>query len=221
MAFCTNCGTNLPDDARFCPACGTATAEPVAPMPEAAFHPAEPAPPAARQALPPLRPHRSGGGGMILPAMIVIALLVIGVFLWSHREGMRAGAGNDAAPIAEATLNAPDEAPAPAAAAPREADGNAARTTVAAIDAAFRADPAGAARRYDGTVTVDGTLVSVSTAGSPSLSLEGATRFNYVVANVAGLAPFAGRAAGDRVTLTCRSVTTLAGTTILQGCAPA
>lgn len=220
MAFCTNCGSNLPDDARFCPACGTASAEPVAPMPAAAVRPSEPAPPAARPALPPLRPHRSGGGGMILPAMIVIALVVIGVFLWSQRDAMRAGAGNDAAPIAEATPDASGDAPAPAA-PPRAADGDATRTTVAAIDAAFRTDPAGAARRYAGAVTVDGTLVSVAASGSPSLSLEGGKRFNYVVANVADAAPFAGRAAGDRVTLTCRSVTVLAGTTILQGCTPA
>ena len=208
MAFCTNCGTNLPADARFCPACGTATAEPAAPMPETSLRPAEPVRPTPRQALPPLRQHRSGVGGWILPAMIVVALLVIGVFLWSQRDGARPIAGDDSAPAARA----------PAA---QRAGEDAARASVTAIDAAFRTDPAAARARYAGSVTVDGTLVSVSTAGSPSLSLEGATRFNYVVANVADPAPFAGRAAGDRVALTCRSVTTLARTTILQGCTPA
>ncbi|RPI17969.1 MAG: zinc ribbon domain-containing protein, partial [Acidobacteriales bacterium] len=30
MAFCTNCGSKLSDDARFCPSCGQPLAGPVA-----------------------------------------------------------------------------------------------------------------------------------------------------------------------------------------------
>lgn len=205
MAYCTHCGTHLPDDARFCPGCGKAAA-PAAH--EAAMQAPDPAPTRPASApLPPLR--RGGGGGVpILVAMIVVALLVIGVFLWSQRDGARPIAGDAREPAAERTGAAGEAAPAEAAA----------RTTVAALDAAFVADPAGARRRHAGPVTLSGTVVSVTQGGSPSLSLEGRTRFNYVVANVADGAAFADVARGDRVTLACGGVTALAGTTILQDC---
>jgi hypothetical protein len=61
----------------------------------------------------------------------------------------------------------------------------------------------------------------VTPGSSPSLSLEGRTRFNFVVANLESSAreQLATLAKGDRVTLSCRSVTALAGTTLLNGCA--
>ncbi len=226
MAFCTRCGTELPEDARFCPACGTARtaaapaapAAPPEPQPDVSLRKPEGARPAAGP-LPPLRPER-GGGGLILGAMIVAALVIIAFFLWSQRDGARPIAGN----AGEAATGRADggAAPAPAPDAAEEAPtGDAIRTTVASLDSAFVANPAGARRRYAGAVTVDGTVVSLTTGASPSLSLEGRTRFNHVIANLTDAAPFARVAAGERVTLDCRSVTALAGTTILQGCTAA
>ncbi len=178
MAVCSRCEADLPADARFCPACGMAVAA---------------AAPAGMQP--------GGWGGLILPTMIVVALAVIGLFLWSQRDGTR--------PIT-ATPATSNKVP----------DAQPIRTTVAAIDAAFRDDPAAASRRYDRPVTATGTIVSATGGTNPSLSLEGRTRFNYVAANLAqGIAP-PGPARGTRITLTCRRASALAGTTILHGCTP-
>lgn len=35
MKYCSNCGTQLQDDARFCPNCGAATGEAIPPVPAA------------------------------------------------------------------------------------------------------------------------------------------------------------------------------------------
>lgn len=204
MAFCTRCGAGLPDDARFCPACGAARAA-AEPAPDVSLRKPAPARPGP-EALPPLRPER-GGGGLILGAMIVVALLVIGLFLWSQRDGAHPIVGDAGDPATRTAAPAADDA--------------ATRTTVAALDAAFVADPVGARERHGGPVTVDGIVVSLTPGARASLSLEGRTRFNHVVANLADAAPFAQVARGERVTLACRGVTALAGTTILQGCTAA
>ncbi|WP_162236460.1 zinc ribbon domain-containing protein [Sphingomonas sp. Leaf25] len=180
MAFCTRCGADLPADARFCPACGTAAADSVAPA----------------------KVQREGRGGLILPAMIVVALVIIGVFLWSQRDAARPIAASEPTPATD------------------RRDVQATRTTVAAIDTAFRDDPAAASARYDQPVTATGTIVSATGGASPSLSLEGRTRFNYVVANLADRAALADMARGASITLNCRRASAIAGTTILHACTP-
>lgn len=105
----------------------------------------------------------------------------------------------------------------------RDAPADATSTTAASLDSAFNSDPQDARDRYAGPLTVSGTIATMVTPGSsPSLSLEGRTRFSFVVANFpAGAARdrLAKLAKGDRVTLSCRNVTAVAGTTLLQGCA--
>ncbi|KQN40260.1 hypothetical protein ASG37_00075 [Sphingomonas sp. Leaf407] len=183
MAFCTRCGADLPADARFCPTCGAAAADAVAPA----------------------KAQREGRGGLILPAMIVVALAIIGIFLWDQRDAAR-------------LIAAPE--PTPATDRRDVRDVQATRTTVAAIDAAFRDDPAAASARYDQPVTATGTIVSATGGTNPSLSLEGRTRFNYVAANLAeGIVP-PDPARGTRITLTCRRASAIAGTTILHACTP-
>ncbi|MDV3458052.1 zinc ribbon domain-containing protein [Sphingomonas sp. HF-S4] len=219
MAFCSQCGTALPDNARFCPKCGeavTADAEPVpTPAPPAVVH-ATPGPLPERAAPPP----RSGRGGLILPVLLVLALAVIGFALWSQRDGARPIAGDNASEAVEAPEKAGD-APASEEKTEQTAETRTS-TTAASLDSAFNADPQGARARYPGPVTVSGTVATMVTPGStPALSLEGRTKFNYIVANFPSgtREQLAGVAKGDRVALACRSVTAIAGTTMLQGCA--
>ncbi|WP_141395814.1 zinc ribbon domain-containing protein [Sphingomonas spermidinifaciens] len=212
MAFCTDCGTELPAGARFCPSCGkpagvsAAAAAPVGAAPQPVSHPAPP-PPAARS--------RGGRGGarLILPVMIVVALFVIGYMLLVQRDGAR--------PIAEtgrSRTEAPSDDTRTEVAEAADAADDPTRTTVPSLDAAFKADPSGARARYDGSVTVSGTVAAVTLGGTPSLSLEGSKPFNYVIANVSDASEIGDAAKGSRINLTCDRVTALAGTTMLQGC---
>ncbi|WP_315760283.1 zinc ribbon domain-containing protein [Sphingomonas sp. Y38-1Y] len=245
MAFCTHCGAQLPADARFCPDCGKPAGAPAdtAPAPPP-VSPAPPAPPIAeprpspdpgptpmgmqREAQQRRRGGSGGGGGLILPIMVVVALFVIGIMLWSQRDGTRPIAGTD---TEEAQGKASGEATArntgddDAATAPEartvdlDSPDDATRTTVISLDRAFRDDPQGARARYAGPVTVSGTVAAPTPGAAPSISLEGRMPFNYVVANLRDPSGFAGAARGSAVTLTCSGVTAIAGTTILQGCA--
>lgn len=219
MAFCTRCGSALPDDARFCPACGNAVeaSSPATPAPPIDAMPtgADPRPAPSFDPIAPERRRSSGAGGLILPIIIAVALFVIVVMLWSQRDGARPIAGSDGG---EAPATAARTETVETAAGPEAGDSDATRTTIASLDAAFRDDPQGARARYAGRITATGTVAGVTPGGSPALSLEGRTPFNFVVANVADAAQIAGLAKGSRVTITCDGVTALAGTTILRGC---
>ena len=254
MAFCSQCGTSLPDDARFCPKCGTAapsdtgaardtlsTAFGAAAQPGAAPQP-QPIPAHAAPA------RGRGGPRWILPVMIVVALAVIGALLWSQRDGARPIAGDNASEVADKSEDgdkvgngksaeravAPDETAEAEDRAGGEGDGggegatdaaaveSGTRTTAASLDSAFNADPQGARARYAGPVTVSGVIATMVNPGpTPSLSLEGRTRLNFIVANfpAGSRGELADLRKGDRVTLSCSGVNAIAGTTILQGCA--
>lgn len=231
MAYCTHCGTELPGTARFCPSCGkpagtsaaeaTTSAPVTAPAAEAHPRPATNPIPLPIEARP-----RSGrsGAGFILPGIVIVALLVIGLMLWSQRDGARpiTDAERDRVETksaSEETKTADGRASEKTAAASRSDDTEATRTTVASLDAAFRSDPQGALARYPGPVSVSGTVAAVTLGATPSLSLEGRNPFNYVVANMTDQSQVADAVKGSRVTLTCTRVSALAGTTILQGCA--
>lgn len=223
MAFCTRCGNALPSDARFCPACGTAVeaSSPATPPPTHARPTGpdpRPVPPVASMS--PDRRKNSGFGGLILPAVIAVALFVIFVVVAFQGNNLRSIAGTDRRETpATAEKSEKTDATEPTPAAEPEATGNdATRTTIASLDGAFRDDPQGARARYAGRITASGTVAGVTPGGPPSLSLEGRTPFNFVVANFTDAAQIADLSKGSRVTLTCDRVTALAGTTILQGC---
>ncbi|MEN3748243.1 zinc-ribbon domain-containing protein [Sphingomonas sp. HF-S3] len=238
MVKCTRCGAALPADARFCPVCGQAIADADDPFARIDAPAGPPSPPPGAQRA------RSGSrwGGWILPAMIVVALAVIGVQLWSQRDAAKPIAERQAAaekrddggavpkqsadqtastavaaeagePAAEA--GAADEDPQPETASSGE-------TTAATLDAAFASDPQGAKARYPGAVTVTGTVASLTPGAAPSLSLEGRTRFNFVIATLATAArdDISALSKGASVTLSCGRVATLAGTTMLRDCTP-
>lgn len=221
MAFCSQCGTTLPENARFCPKCGEAVTAESAPVqtPAAVAQPRlDPAP--ARILHPSSRP---GRGGLILPVVLVLALAIIGVALWSQRDGARPIAGDNASENArrgDKAEVADDSQPAEETA--QAATDTGTNISAASLDSAFNADPQGARARYSGPVTVSGTVATMVTPGpTPALSLEGRTQFNYVVANFpsGSRERLAGLAKGDRITIECRNVNALAGTTMLQGCA--
>lgn len=247
MAFCTYCGTALPADARFCADCGKPAGAPAdaaqvsppvqaaplaAPIADPRPYPDRgadtgPVPGPTPMGIPRTPPQRRrGGGGLILPIMIVVALLVIGVMLWTQRDGARPIAGTDTEQAVDETArttvrNTGDDGAAiepetSTAEADSPAEGT--RTTVQSIDAAFRDDPQGARARYAGPVAVSGTVAATTAGAAPSISLEGRMPFNYVVANLRDASAFAGAARGSRVTLRCSGVTAIAGTTILQSC---
>jgi hypothetical protein len=215
MAFCGECGSPLPEGSRFCSNCGKAVT-----VPPAAVASAPPPRDLGATSSQIARPSR-GGPGLILPLIILAAIVVIGVVFWTQRDGARpiAGdSGNVAAQVPEtdATAEASERQ------SERDAPADATSTTAASLDSAFNSDPQGARDRYTGPLSVSGTIATMVTPGSsPSLSLEGRTRFNFVVANLESGAreQLATLAKGDRVTLSCRSVTALAGTTLLKGCA--
>jgi hypothetical protein len=188
-----------------------------------------------------MSPSRSRWGGWILPAMIIVALAVIGAQLWSQRDaakpiaerqadaGKRDAGGTppksaadqekSVAPADEAALKAArteaadEEAPRPAA--------SSGETTASALDAAFTKDPQAARTRYPGAVTVTGTVASLTPGAAPSLSLEGRTQFNFVIATLSAGSrnDISALSKGDSVTLSCGRVATLAGTTMLRDCA--
>lgn len=237
MTRCTRCNAAIPAGARFCPDCGHAIADAddpfaviTAPSPRPGSQPRtqQPGAPAAR---------RSGGGwgGWILPVMVVIALAVIGVQLWSQRDAAKpiserqAEASKDA-DTAAAPAKSADAAPSPAVEEvattsadhaddvppPAASDG---QVSAASLDAAFTSDPQAAKARYPGAVTVTGTVTSLTPGASRSLSLEGRTRFNFVVATLSGADDaVSALSKGQSVTLSCGRVATLAGTTMLRDC---
>ena len=218
MAFCSQCGTSLPEGARFCPKCGAETGDAAAaPAGFAAAPQPLPAPGPA-----PVAPAARGRGGFILPIVIVLALAVIGFMLWGQRDGARPIAGNESEQPEKKSADAAENANATDdSALPAKAEGDATGTTAASLDSAFTSDPQGARARYPGAVTVSGIIATMVSPGStPSLSLEGRTRLNFIVVNFPdGYGPqLASLAKGQRITVSCRSVTSLAGTTILQDC---
>lgn len=223
MAFCSQCGTTLPENARFCPKCGEAvtSASATVQAPTAVVQPG-PGPVPSQIVHPASRPSR---GGLILPVVLVLALVVIGVALWSQRDGARPIARDNASESAgrPAEAEKANDVQQEEESAPATADtGTNASTSAASLDSAFNADPQGARARYSGPVTVTGTVATMVTPGStPALSLEGRTQFNYVVANFpsGSRERLASVAKGDRITLACGSVNSIAGTTMLQGCA--
>ena len=80
MAYCTECGFRLPDDAIFCPACGTPVRREDGPAGETqseakAWNGGDERAKASAGAYPPPRADRKSGGGKI--AAIVIALVVV------------------------------------------------------------------------------------------------------------------------------------------------
>ncbi|WBH15029.1 zinc ribbon domain-containing protein [Sphingomonas radiodurans] len=247
MAFCTDCGTQLPAGARFCPSCGATAASGdtvAAPVNETSRPPlpgdippeAVTTPPSGTSCAPPVQSAGSGGSGLawIVPLLIVIAALAIGyTMLAPGRDGPQSAtqvAGGekgaeetDANPFESRPADQPsttrsvDRA---AADAERLSSGSA--TSAAALDSAFFRDPAGAASIYRGPVRVSGVIASMVQPGpTPALSMEGRTRFNYMIVNFPvgyreRLAPLA---KGQFIQVACEEVRSLAGTTILDGCA--
>lgn len=225
MAFCTACGTELPQGARFCPGCGatsapaTSVASP-APPPAAAME----APGAAGHPATFAQPVR-GGAGWILPAVIIAAVAVIALLLLRPNDrasgaAEQTGAGTQTAARDETSVRTADADADGERRARASGGGNV--LSAATLDAAFSRDPAGAAALYSGPVRVSGVIATMVQPGpTPALSLEGRTRFNYMVVNFpAGyreqLAPLA---KGQFIQLSCDRARGFAGTTILDGCA--
>ncbi|WP_185206090.1 zinc-ribbon domain-containing protein [Sphingomonas sp. NBWT7] len=239
--FCTNCGA---------PVAGTATAPdgaaPIAshdrPAPTVAAEPASYAPPpyAPSSSTPPIghaaTHHRavvapaSGGIGWILPALAALAAIVIAYLIWAPANP-RAADDRGAATVAGAQDGRTggsatnDAEPVETGTSEGVAAGSAARggetVSAAVLDSAFNSNPAGAAARYAGPIRVSGTIASMVQPGAtPSLSMEGRTRFNFMVVNFpAGyrerLAPLS---KGQFITVNCDTTRSLGGTTILSGC---
>lgn len=276
MAFCDQCGATLSEGARFCASCGTAVnaASYAASMPSRSTvdsvtgpgptrpdpsSPGTPYPASATRSLPhnpatagaPIEAPRGGIGGLVLPIMVVIAVLLIGYLLFTGRKTEQAAAvassetaarsdpsaassapksfGGNSDDVA-AALNTPavEEATDAAMAALERARASGARleaantaTSAAALDSAFFSDPRGAALRYPGPVRVSGVIASMVMPGrTPSLAMEGRSRFNSMVVNFPEgyndrLAPLY---KGRFITVACDSVGTVGGTTFLRGC---
>lgn len=244
MAFCSNCGTELPANARFCHACGisaaSATSQPpphasVAPPRQPGGPPPQAAYPAARR-----KP-----GGAILPVMVVAVALILGIVLWSQRDGTRPISSIDRDPAATSIAKAKtardaekaetdEEADtdaeagadvtadtAPTRAAPRTTsfDRSGAPVTAALLDTAFINDPAGARSRFPGPVTVSGVVSSINPeGGAPSLALEGRTYLNTVVAFFDDRSALLNIVKGGRVTLSCSRAAAFGGMTTIQHC---
>ena len=131
MAFCTQCGHQMPDGARFCPACG-APASGAAPPVEPVVAPATLTPPEsdsfARPAPAPTsyEDPKRGGGMTALGILAVIAVIVVAVVLWQQRDGARPVAGNESDPVTVTKDGdgeaAPVERPTDVAAAPTGGD---------------------------------------------------------------------------------------------------
>lgn len=241
MSFCHQCGAKLSDGAKFCTNCGAPVAGSAAgatgAAPVAAADPARyAAPPGAAPIGQTATDHRAvvtpagGGIGWILPVLVALAAIVIAYLIWApatprtaddrgavssagEQDGRTAAsAGGDSGAVETAR----DEG---------VAAGNAARggetVSAAVLDSAFNSNPAGAAARYAGPIRVSGTIASMVQPGAtPSLSMEGRTRFNFMIVNFpAGyrerLAPLS---KGQFITVSCNTTRSLGGTTILSGC---
>ena len=234
MAFCSQCGSQLPDGARFCPSCGVSRDEAVTSpqsAPAGGYAPTSPSPdPRAVPLAPPVAP-AGGGARLILPLVIIVAVVVIGLLLWSRRDGTvqadsaQQQAAGSAAPVVSGDSGANGAGERSVDAARADADrlttGSPTFTTAASLDSAFFNDPQGAALRYNGPVRVSGIIATMVTPGStPALSLEGRSRLNYMIVNFPRgyrerLAPLS---KGQAITVNCGSVRALGGTTILNDC---
>jgi hypothetical protein len=299
MAFCTQCGTRLPDQARFCPRCGAAAPaldpptdadrageveRPRAPLvPPAAsgpelppdglhFGPAprtgagsgattgERAEPRRAPLPPPLAPAPTrrddddeedadeGGistGTRLLVILALIAAAVLAVVFWQQRDGARPVAevttnasepasepSSEPTEVASAPLPEPEPTPTPSptlevaqtgdeigSTASLDPNGEAA-IPAAAIDTAFDDDPDRAGEEFPGPVTVRGTVIGLLSDSPPALSLEGRSRGNYVIADLAGDQRDALQllTRGSVVRLRCGAVRHQSGTTVLYGC---
>lgn len=232
MSFCNRCGAELPEGSKFCGKCGAAvgtgvggTAAPTTAPPS----PTEPAAGAARPtsfSQPPIgdlsAPTPGSGLGWILPALLIVAAVAIAyLVLAPKREGARSETERPVAAREPVRGRAVDEASQAAEAAGTSTRGAGDSVSAAVLDSAFNSDPAGAALRYGGRIRVSGTIASMVQPGrTPALSMEGRTRFNYIVVNFpAGyrerLAPLS---KGQYISVSCDEARGLAGTTILSGC---
>lgn len=236
MAFCSQCGSQLPDGARFCPSCGVSRDDAIAP-PQAAQSGSYAPPPSpdtrARPLAPPVEP-AGGATRLILPFVIIVAIVVIGLLLWSRRDGTAPIADNaqeTAAGVAEPAVSGDGGASGASAgersvdAARADADrlttGSPTFTTAASLDSAFFNDPQGAAQRYNGPVRVSGIIATMVTPGpTPALSLEGRSRLNFMIVNFPRgyRERLALLSKGQAITVNCGSVRALGGTTILNDC---
>lgn len=234
MAFCHQCGASLNDGARFCGQCGAAVQAETKSVERPILSGDTPG-------VPPYRPAPASGSGRagmgaVLPVLILIAILAIGYLVFAQsrtKQGVtdtEVAATGDDRPDAIGSAGsggaryeerAVDRASDAAAIASEGVRSSGSAVPASALDAAFFRDPDGAAIRYAGPIRVSGTIASMVQPGStPALSMEGRTRFNYMVVNFpAGyrqqLAPLA---KGQYITIACDDVRGLGGTTILSGC---
>jgi hypothetical protein len=237
MSFCNQCGTKLSDGAQFCSHCGTAVGSGSATTgfdraPDAKTTGGWSASSTPLTSHEPPRPAVSGGHGSfgwVLPALVAVAVLIIGYLLLAPRPTSPAADTRDATVVTDradirqvpsADHRAVDEASDLATVA--GANTRASKSVSAAVlDSAFNSDPASAALRYPGPIRVSGTIATMVQPGStPSLSLEGRTRFNFMIVEFpegyrTRLAPLA---KGQFVSVACDQVRSLGGTTILSGC---
>ena len=211
MGYCTQCGTNIPDGARFCPGCGKST-EAASPPADDPSRPSMPEPPLAGRSPPLAPPEPATRPSWMVPAMVVLAILIIGLLLWPQRQRAdRAQSGATSTSI-DAPVT-PDDG--------RQRASGTTSVSSAALDSAYFSDHVRARQIYPGPVRVTGTIATtLSPSAEPSLSLEGRTRFNYVIANFEDEARsrLAAMMKGEVITFSCDSVTSVAGTTILQNC---
>jgi hypothetical protein len=237
MSFCNQCGTELFDGAKFCTNCGTAVGSAATktrfdPAPEAASTDGRSTystPPISPDPARPVVSGARGGFGWVLPALVAVAVLIIGYLLLAPRPDSPAADTSNTAvatdqagvrPAPRADRRSVDEASDAATVA--GANTRASNSVSAAVlDSAFNSDPASAALRYRGPIRVSGTIATMVQPGpTPSLSMEGRTRFNFMIVEFpegyrTRLAPLA---KGQFVSVTCDQVRSLGGTTILSGC---
>ncbi len=237
MAFCHQCGTELSDGANFCTNCGAtvgggSVTTGVDPASDAtstggrsAYSSSPTRPEPVRSPVAGVR----GSFGWVLPALVAVAVVIIGYLMFAPRPNSTASDAPDAAvatdqvgtrQVPSADRRAVDEASDAATVA--GANTRASNSVSAAVlDSAFSSDPASAALRYAGPIRVSGTIATMVQPGStPSLSLEGRTRFNFMIVEFpqgyrTRLAPLA---KGQFVSVNCDQVRSLGGTTILSGC---
>ncbi|WP_419808567.1 zinc ribbon domain-containing protein [Sphingomonas sp.] len=235
MAFCTECGAAVPVGAKFCPECGKPVAIDAAavvtspgptppppvqvpqPVAQSPIHPATQATPHfGPQFTPQLARPASGGGGAIwiLPVLVFVAMVAVAYVFLMRRDR----APTSAAPTA-VTATAVDRDGLSVPTTHTMPTG--ATVTATTLDSAFSIDPAGAALRYTGPIAVTGLIASMVQPGAtPSLSMEGRNRFNYMVVSFpTGYGPrLATLSRGLTITVACDQVRSLAGTTMLSGC---
>ncbi len=227
MAFCSECGSELSSGAKFCANCGAPTTQTGAAFDAPPPPPVPPASPVLGAAPSGVVAPPRGGIGLILPIMVAIALVAIAYLLLAPRPTPGGAESTQTASTAK-----PDETAAPAARAVDDAaaaaDAASSRTldaptfvTATTLDSAFASDPVAARARYIGPVRVSGVIATMVQPGTtPSLAMEGRTRFNYMIVNFpAGYRTrLASLAKGQVISVTCDEVRALGGTTILSGC---